>query len=132
MRINVGRISVLLLLSVGIVVLSFGGVGVFAGEVFDPLDPLVYPAIQWRVPNKAVLLASTCAGKRLVAVGECGMVTLSDDDGATWRQGKVPVSVTLTAVDFATPEKGWAVGHSGVVLHTEDGGFFMTGRIFLP
>ena len=124
MRINVGRISVLLLLCVVIVVLRFGGVGkkVFAGEVFDPLDPLVNPAIHWRVPNKAVFLASTCAGKRLVAVGECGVVILSDDDGATWHQGKVPVSVTLTAVNFVTPEKGWAVGHSGIVLHTEDGG----------
>jgi len=50
------------------------------------------------------------------------VVILSDDDGATWHQAKVPVSVTLTAVSFGTPAKGWAVGHSGIVLHTEDGG----------
>jgi len=34
----------------------------------------------------------------------------------------VPVQVTLTAVDFADAEYGWAVGHDAVVLHTQDGG----------
>jgi hypothetical protein len=38
--------------------------------------------------------------------------------GRQWRQASVPVSVTLTAVSFATPQLGWAVGHAGVVLHT--------------
>jgi len=125
MRIKAGKISVMILISLAIVILGFVRIDLFAGEVvdsLDPLDPLVYPAIQWKAPNKARLLAVTNAGKRLVAVGECGIVILSDDDGVTWRQGKVPVSVTLTAVYFVTPKKGWAVGHSGIVLHTEDGG----------
>jgi photosystem II stability/assembly factor-like uncharacterized protein len=30
--------------------------------------------------------------------------------------------VTLTAVVFATPQSGWALGQMGVVLHTADGG----------
>ncbi len=59
---------------------------------------------------------------RLVAVGERGLVLLSDDDGASWRQASVPVSVTLTSVAFPARSLGWAVGHSGVVLHTRDGG----------
>jgi photosystem II stability/assembly factor-like uncharacterized protein len=40
----------------------------------------------------------------------------------SWEQADVPVSVSLTGVYFPTPEKGWAVGQDGVVLHTADGG----------
>ncbi len=54
--------------------------------------------------------------------GERGIVLLSDDAGVSWRQAKVPVSVSLTAVQFVDAEQGWAVGHLGVVLHTQDGG----------
>lgn len=71
---------------------------------------------------RAVLLGLTRAGERLVAVGERGIVLLSDDSGTTWRQARVPVSVSLTAVQFVDAEQGWAVGHLGVVLHSEDGG----------
>ena len=62
------------------------------------------------------------AGDRLVAVGDRGVILLSDDSGRTWRQARVPVSVLLTGVRFATPQVGWAVGHSGVVLKTQDAG----------
>jgi photosystem II stability/assembly factor-like uncharacterized protein len=71
----------------------------------------------------AVLIAISRAGDRLVAVGERGIVLLSDDNGVTWRQGRsVPSSVALTAVTFVDADNGWAVGHGGVVLHTRDGG----------
>jgi photosystem II stability/assembly factor-like uncharacterized protein len=63
----------------------------------------------------------TRAGQRLVAVGERGHVLYSDDNGQNWQQANVPVSVTLTAVYFPVAQKGWAVGHDGVVLHTQDG-----------
>lgn len=69
-----------------------------------------------------LLLDITRAGARLVAVGEQGVILLSDDGGKQWRQAQVPTSVLLTAVSFADAENGWAVGHDGVVLHTEDGG----------
>jgi photosystem II stability/assembly factor-like uncharacterized protein len=72
--------------------------------------------------SKSVLLSVARAGDRIVAVGERGIVLLSDDAGKTWRQAKVPVSVSLTAVQFVDSSHGWAVGHLGVVLHTEDGG----------
>jgi photosystem II stability/assembly factor-like uncharacterized protein len=68
------------------------------------------------------MLALARAGKRLVAVGERGIVLLSDDSARTWRQAAVPVSVSLSAVCFSDERRGWAVGHLGVVLHTEDGG----------
>jgi len=72
-------------------------------------------------PAEAVLTGLALAGDRLVAVGERGLIALSDD-GETWRQVQAPVSVLLTAVTFADAARGWAVGHGGVVLGTVDGG----------
>lgn len=72
--------------------------------------------------DEAVLLSITQAGQRLVAVGERGVILLSDDNAASWRQANVPVSVTIVDVQFVDNQYGWAVGHSGVVLATEDGG----------
>ena len=69
------------------------------------------------------------AGSRLIAVGEHGIVLLSEDDGQHWRQVPVPVSVTLTGVSFATNSNVWAVGHSGVVLNSENGGETWTRRL---
>lgn len=78
-------------------------------------------------PSRSTLLApenllndADRAGERIVAAGERGHIIFSDDGGKTWVQGQVPVSVTLTGVDFGTDKHGWAVGHSGVVLRTED------------
>lgn len=61
-------------------------------------------------------------GKRLVAVGESGLVMLSPDGGNAWSQAPTPTSVMLTAVHFPSPQSGWAVGHDGVILATRDGG----------
>lgn len=85
-------------------------------------DPLDRPAVQTRRAAQSVLLGVTRAGGRLVAVGERGIIVCSDDDGRTWSQARVPTSVSLTAVHFANPARGWAVGHGGVVLHTKDRG----------
>lgn len=93
---------------------------VSAAVVFPALER---PAVQVRAPERAVLESATMAGSRIVAVGERGIVLLSDDLGAHWRQAKgVPVSVTLTAVRFFDANIGWAVGHAGVILHSVDGG----------
>ena len=85
-------------------------------------DTLTRPAIAVAKPSKAVLLAITRAGRRLVAVGERGLIVVSDDDGRQWRQTRVPVSVTLTAAAFPHPKLGWAVGHRGAVLRSTDAG----------
>lgn len=85
-------------------------------------EALQRPALMVKAPQRAVLLAAALAGERIVAVGERGVVALSDDRGATWRQAACPVSVTLTMVRFADARHGFAVGHGGVVLATEDGG----------
>lgn len=84
--------------------------------------PLARPAPAAVEPQRAMLFAITRAGKRLVAVGEHGVIALSDDDGRQWRNAKVPVDVNLTAVVFADERQGWAIGHMGVVLHSADAG----------
>jgi photosystem II stability/assembly factor-like uncharacterized protein len=80
------------------------------------------PAIAVRRPNRVFLEAVTLAGARLIAVGEHGVIIVSDDCGSSWRQAAVPVDVTLNCVAFATPLIGWAAGHFGVILQTRDGG----------
>ena len=72
--------------------------------------------------DRAALLGMATAGKRVVAVGERGLVAYSDDDGRTWSQGRTPVSVTLTRAFFVSSSTGWAVGHGGVILRTDDSG----------
>lgn len=86
------------------------------------VDPLERPSLQAPIAERGVMLSVTQAGSRIIAAGERGIVLWSDDQAATWQQAQVPVSVTLTALSFATPKQGWAVGHAGVILHTEDGG----------
>lgn len=85
-------------------------------------DALQRPALPVKAPQRAVLLSAALAGERIVAVGERGIVALSDDQGASWRQAPCPVSVTLTMVRFADARVGYATGHGGTVLATADGG----------
>ncbi len=85
-------------------------------------DLLMLPAMKSPRAAFSMLMDVVNTGKRLVAVGERGHILVSDDHGKSWVQADVPTSVTLTAVFFPSPGKGWAVGHDGVVLHTIDGG----------
>lgn len=92
-------------------------------------EPPERPALMVKAPARAVLLAAARAGERIVAVGERGIVALSDDGGANWRQAPVPVSVSLTAVRFADARHGVATGHGGIVLTTGDGGQTWSRRL---
>jgi len=93
-------------------------------------DLLDLPARESSRAQHSLQLAVTRAGDRLVAVGERGVVLLSDDAGRSWRQAQsVPVSVALTDVHFVSASHGWAVGHSGVVLHSGDGGETWTRQL---
>ncbi|NMG55992.1 WD40/YVTN/BNR-like repeat-containing protein [Aromatoleum aromaticum] len=86
------------------------------------VDLLQVPALQSPNAARALLLGVHAAGARLIAVGERGIVVFSDDEGATWTQGQVPVSVTLASVFLVSDKLGWAAGHDGAVLKTTDGG----------
>ena len=88
-----------------------------------PASPKIQPAEATPAATRAMILSSARAGKRIVAVGNHGIVLLSDTDGADFRQAKsVPVRSTLTSVFFVDEKTGWAVGQSGVVLRTDDAG----------
>lgn len=115
-----------------VVVLFIAGLSSVAQSANTPSVPdlLDLPALESQRAQQALQLAVTRAGDRLVAVGERGIVRLSDDRGHTWRQARhVPVSVALTAVVFVSATEGWAVGHSGVVLHSVDGGETWTRQL---
>lgn len=72
---------------------------------------------------QAMMLAAGKAGERVVAVGDHGIVLLSDDHGRSYRQARgVPLSSTLTSVSFVDASNGWAVGHWGAILASGDGG----------
>ncbi|SFR58060.1 Uncharacterized protein SAMN04488073_3077 [Marinobacter gudaonensis] len=93
-----------------------------APAAFALADIIETPARLTDLAPENLLTDVTRAGERIVAVGERGHIIYSDDEGKTWSQGEVPVSVTLTGIDFGSDTHGWAVGHSGVVLKTTDAG----------
>ncbi|HEY4646407.1 MAG TPA: YCF48-related protein [Steroidobacteraceae bacterium] len=82
--------------------------------------------------TQSLLLDAVMAGTRMIAVGERGHVLLSDDQGASWRQARVPTRATLTAVCFVDAEIGWAVGHDEVIVRSVDGGETWTRVHFAP
>lgn len=84
--------------------------------------PTLSPALHVAHAAEAPLLAAAGAGNRVVAVGDHGVILLSDD-GLLFRQAKaVPVRTMLTTVQFIDGRIGYAAGHDGVVLGTRDGG----------
>jgi len=94
--------------------------GIAASPVFQ--DVLDTPALESPLAVKYLFNGVAVAGKRLICVGQRGHIMYSDDQGKRWIQANVPVSSDLVAVSFPSPQKGWAVGHDGVVLHSTNGG----------
>lgn len=80
------------------------------------------PALHSRLASTSPLLAVAQAGKRWVVAGALGHILWSDDEGKSWQQSQVPVSTELVALSFPSALIGYAVGHDGVVLKSEDGG----------
>ncbi len=104
------------------------GVFLLTGARVKPVEAeadypqLVAPAIAVRNPTRVYMVTGASAGGRVFAAGEHGVILFSEDGAKTWHQAKVPVSVTITDLAFATPQVGWATGGFGVVLGTTDGG----------
>jgi photosystem II stability/assembly factor-like uncharacterized protein len=78
--------------------------------------------MQMKKAASSMLLDIAVAGDRLVAVGERGHILYSNDNGDSWVQAQVPSSAMLTRVFFISPKLGWAVGHDGNVLVSQNGG----------
>jgi photosystem II stability/assembly factor-like uncharacterized protein len=85
----------------------------YAATRYAPIMPLA---------AQSLLLDITAAGERLVAVGERGHIVYSDDRGDTWQQALVPTTQMLTSVHFIDSRHGWAAGHDGLILASDDGG----------
>lgn len=84
-------------------------------------DP-VPPAARWPAAVKSMMLGAAWAGERSVAVGERGVVLLTDPGQPPRQAREVPLSLTLTATSFVDARRGWAVGHGGAILASDDGG----------
>ncbi len=83
----------------------------------------IHPAERTPFATTQMILAVARAGARIVAVGDRGVVLLSDDDGASFRQARfVPAQAALTTVAFADAHTGIAGGQWGILLRTDDGG----------
>jgi photosystem II stability/assembly factor-like uncharacterized protein len=84
-------------------------------------DPAQQDAEKMPLANKALILDMSEGGDRGVAVGERGIVLVSESR-RDWRQAeRVPTQSNLTGVS-AVGNKVWAVGHDGVIVHSADGG----------
>lgn len=94
------------------------------GEFIDVLD---LPARITPLAERAPLNDVSRVGDSLVAVGQRGHILYASE--GRWQQAQVPVSSDLTAVYFPTPRQGWAVGHDGVILHSDDAGVSWTKQL---
>jgi photosystem II stability/assembly factor-like uncharacterized protein len=99
------------------------GVAWAAGAQPAAPQPLPRSAEHARLAAHGLLIALAAAGERLVAVGDRGVIVLSDDRGLSWKQAaSVPVQALLTGVCFFDARHGVAVGHDEVILATGDAG----------
>ncbi|WP_080925267.1 YCF48-related protein [Pseudomonas fluorescens] len=106
--------------------LSLSALSVTAKSFVDPLDQPASTVLQ---AAQKPLRDIVNTGKRLIAVGDNGLIIFSDNQAGTWRQAQVPVSVDFNAVHFADEQHGWAVGHGAVILHSSDGGETWTKQL---
>ena len=108
-----------------IVFLSLVAPSIFA-EFRDPLD--VKAVAQADLLNKP-LIGSASSGANTVVVGPRGLILYSDNAGKSWSQAAVPVQSDLVAVHMISDSQGWAVGHDGVILATNDEGASWTKQL---
>lgn len=96
----------------------------WAGGAQPPAaQPPPRSAEQARLAAHGLLIALAAAGERLVAVGDRGVIVLSDDRGTSWRQAaSVPVQALLTGVCFFDGRHGVAVGHDEAIVASADAG----------
>ncbi|RUO73071.1 WD40/YVTN/BNR-like repeat-containing protein [Idiomarina ramblicola] len=83
-------------------------------------DVISAPALSSDRIENEVLIEVTTVGPRLIAVGAHGNILWNED--SDWQQAEVDTSVLLTSVAFADEQNGWATGHHGVIINTNDGG----------
>lgn len=97
------------------------GTGLAQAEAEDEGYGPPKPSEMMSLAPESLLLDMDIAGDHIVAIGERGHALVSSN-GEAFEQKQTPTRATLTSVDFATPTKGWVVGHDAVILATTDAG----------
>ena len=87
-----------------------------------PTEFALLPALESDQAEQSLLLDIARSGERLLVAGEQGHILYSDNDGDTWIQADVPVSLSVTSVTFAGQGQAWATAHDGFLLHSADNG----------
>ena len=80
------------------------------------------PALPTELASERLLLDAAVDGQRVLVGGEQGNILYSEDNGATWVQADVPVSLAVTSVTFAGDSRAWATAHDGYLLASRDKG----------
>lgn len=96
-------------------------IGMSSATAAPLADRLERPSRSSTMAVQMLLTDTQSLGSQLIMVGESGHILLRAADGAI-SQAQVPVDLLLTAVHFPDPNNGWAVGHDGVILHSDDAG----------
>ena len=80
------------------------------------------PAVKSDLVEQSLLLDVARNGDRLLIAGERGHILYSDDNGRSWTQADVPISLAITSVTFAGSGQAWATAHDGFLLNSADNG----------
>ncbi len=90
---------------------------------FSHRTPPPLPATQLRT-DRLLINDMAVDGRRVVAVGEQGVILTSDDLGDSWQQASIEPHrrSSLTGVARLSADRLVAVGHDGWILRSEDGG----------
>lgn len=113
---------------------SYGGgpgylVGVQGDLRADPtilvkkMSDTVWTKVQTGILRDGELYGVSAPSEKVAYVcGSNGMIFKSSDGGVTWSDMNVPTKRRLKAIYFFNNERGFAVGDSGTVLFTSNGG----------
>lgn len=99
-----------------------GALGWLSASHGSPTEFALLPALKSDLAEQSLLLDIASSGNRLLVGGELGQILYSDDDGQTWIQADVPISLAITSVAFAGPGQAWATAHDGFLLSSADNG----------
>lgn len=100
------------------VIMISAAIYAFSPRPHPPFPPTQIKASQLMTNGLAV------QGSRYIAVGELGKILIADNADGPWRQAKIETQrgSNLTAVKFIGQNTALAVGHSGWLLRSDDGG----------
>jgi len=99
-----------------------GALGWLSASHGSETEFALLPALKSDLAEQSLLLDVARQGERLLVAGERGHILYSDDDGRTWTQADVPISLAITSVTFAGSGQAWATAHDGFLLNSADNG----------